>query len=199
MPLRAHYERHYNAPVTPDNQSPPPARPLAKGRSRAVRIFGTAFGLGYMPFASGTWGTLPAVAAFLVIAHFLAQPWQSAALGGLLLVVSAACVVLGNWAGGLWSSPDPHRAQDPRQFVLDEVAGFLLTVLLFPFGGLLERTVWAFVVTRVMDIAKIPPVRQLEKLPGGWGILLDDLGASLYAAAILHAVYWLAPNLFRWT
>ena len=185
--------------MTPDNQSASPAAPLTKRRARAVRMFGTAFGLGYLPRAPGTWGTLPAVGVFLAVAILVPQPWQSAVLGGLLLATSAAAVVLGNWAQGLSNDKDPKQAKDPHWFVMDEVAGFFLTVLLFPFGGLLERTVWAFLATRIMDIAKIPPVRRLEKLPGGWGILLDDLGASIYAAAVLHAVYWLAPGLFHWT
>jgi phosphatidylglycerophosphatase A len=163
-----------------------------------VRVFGTSFGLGYAPKAPGTWGTLPAVAAFLAVAVWVPVVWQSAVLGGLLAVSSAAGVVLGNWA---------HAAlgrKDPRQFTLDEVAGFLLTVLVFHpaeltrGGGLAALTVWAFVVTRVMDIIKPPPARQLEALPGGWGILLDDLMASVYAAGALHLLYWAWPGVFRW-
>ena len=185
--------------MKPQSQPPRPAAlPLTKWRCRAVRILGTAFGLGYLPLAPGTWGTLPAVGIFIAVAILLPQPWQSAVLGGLLVATSAAAVVLGNWAQGLSEGQDPRRAGDPRWFVLDEVAGFFLTVLLFPFGGLLVRTVLAFLAARIMDIVKIPPVRQLERLPGGWGILLDDLGASLYAAALLHAVYWLVPGLFHW-
>jgi phosphatidylglycerophosphatase A len=176
----------------------PAAGPLTKWRSRTVGIFGTAFGLGYLPAAPGTWGTLPAVAIFLAVAALVKQPWQAAVLGGLLLAVSAAAVVLGNWAQGLFDGQDPRRAKDPRWFVLDEVAGFFLTVLLFPFGRLLERTVLAFLATRIMDIVKIPPARQLESLPGGWGILLDDLAASLYAAGLLHAAWLAYPPMFQW-
>jgi phosphatidylglycerophosphatase A len=76
--------------------------------------------------------------------------------------------------------------------VLDEWAGFLLTALLWP--ALLKTPILAalcvFVSFRVFDIIKLPPARQLEKLPQGWGVLMDDLASSLYAAAALHAASW---------
>jgi phosphatidylglycerophosphatase A len=172
---------------------------VGRWRSRAVRVFGTALGTGYVPWAPGTWGTLPAVAMFLAVVWLCPRSWQTPVLGGLLALSSAAAIPLGNWAYGVWGR------KDPRCFVLDEVAGFLLTVLLFrpaelmgrP-GGLLPLTLWAFVVTRAMDIVKIPPARQMESLSGGWGILLDDLMASLYAAGLLHLLYWAWPAAFGW-
>jgi phosphatidylglycerophosphatase A len=185
-------------PVSSKNQPQPPAAPppLAPRRARAVRIFGTSFGLGYVPKAPGTWGTLPAVAAFLAVAIWVPQAWRTAVLGGLLALTCAAAIPLGNWAHAVLGQ------EDPRQFTLDEVAGFLLTVLIFHPAGplapdrLAAFTVWAFVLTRVMDIVKPPPARQLESLPGGWGILLDDLMASVYAGIALYVVYWLLPSVF---
>ena len=53
-------------------------------------------------------------------------------------------------------------------------------------------TLWAFPVTRIIDILKIPPARRLEKLPRGWGVLADDLLGSLYAAAVLYLLYALS-------
>jgi phosphatidylglycerophosphatase A len=80
--------------------------------------------------------------------------------------------------------------------VPDEVAGFLTTVLLWRTDDLLLTIVWAFGLTRVLDILKPPPCRRLERLPGGWGVLADDLCASLYAAAILHVAAWQWPSVF---
>jgi phosphatidylglycerophosphatase A len=188
------------SPVSDQNPSQPSgaATPITKWRSLAVRIFGTSFGFGYAPRAPGTWGTLPAVGAFLAVAFWAPAAWQTAILAGLLGVSCVGGVVLGNWA---------HAAlgrKDPGQFTLDEVAGFLLTVLIFhpsglmQGGGLAGLTVWAFVLTRIMDIIKPPPARQLEALSGGWGILMDDLMASLYAAGVLHAIYWAWPRVFQW-
>jgi phosphatidylglycerophosphatase A len=60
----------------------------------------------------------------------------------------------------------------------------------------LLTTLWAFPVTRIIDILKIPPARRLEHLPRGWGVLADDLLGSIYAALLLHAASWLWPTLY---
>jgi len=60
----------------------------------------------------------------------------------------------------------------------------------------LLTTVWAFMVTRILDIIKIPPARQLEALPAGWGILLDDVASSIYAVLLLNGVATLFPSWF---
>ena len=83
--------------------------------------------------------------------------------------------------------------KDPRRFVLDEVAGFLVTVLLFRTPDPILTAIWAFLFSRIMDIVKPPPARLLERLPAGWGILLDDVVASLYAAALLHILARILP------
>jgi phosphatidylglycerophosphatase A len=103
-------------------------------------------------------------------------------------------VWLGPWAERRWNR------KDPQMVVLDEVAGFLTTVLLFSPDpdrvSLLALTVWAFAMTRFFDILKPPPVHLLERLPHGWGILLDDVAASLYAVAALWILYRFCPVLF---
>lgn len=148
----------------------------------------TAFGLGYSPVASGTVGTLFAVALFIVIALASETRAIEKVLVALALTVTCCVAVpIGDWAERYW------QRKDPPQFVLDEVAGFLLTVLLFRGDNLLLTTLWAFFVTRFFDIVKPPPARSMERIPGGWGILLDDLVASVYAAAFLYLVFWIAP------
>ncbi len=136
--------------------------------------------------APGTAGALPGVLIFWVFWRFLPTSWMPWLLASALAAVSALTVALGNWSESYW------KKKDPGCFVLDEVAGYLLTVLIF--SGRHENfwltAAWTFAATRVLDIIKVPPARQLEKLPGGWGILLDDLAASLYAGALLHAAAW---------
>ncbi|MFH1113100.1 MAG: phosphatidylglycerophosphatase A [Pseudomonadota bacterium] len=150
----------------------------------------TALGFGYSPFAPGTAGTLPAVGVFLIIA-VMARPRDQTMLIGVALAVSCVLsIALGGWAEKYWGR------KDPRHFVLDEVAGFFLTVLLFRVPNPVVTAVWAFFVTRACDIIKPWPASKCEVLPGGWGILLDDLAASLYAALALHAAYYLIPELF---
>ncbi len=154
------------------------------------RIFvtlGTSFGLAYLPTAPGTWGSLPGAAVFLLISWTSAPADHAWWIGLALVVVSILSVALGPWAERFWG------VKDPRRFVLDEVAGFLVTVLLFRTPDPILTAIWAFLFSRVMDIIKPPPGRLLERLPAGWGILLDDVVASLYAAALLHILVRILP------
>jgi phosphatidylglycerophosphatase A len=148
----------------------------------------TACGLGFTPVAPGTAGTLFGVAVFAVLAWGVPVGFQTLALVLATVLVSLAAVPLGHWAEHHW------RSTDPRPFVVDEVAGFLLTVLLFRSPHTLLTAAWAFVFFRIFDIVKPPPARRAEKLPGGWGILLDDLVAAVYAAACLHVLALVAPS-----
>jgi len=149
----------------------------------------TSCGLGYVPVLPGTVGTLPAVAVFVLLMTRLRPEYHTAAIAVALLASTFLSLLLAPWAERYWGR------KDPRHFVLDEVAGFFLTVLLFRGQSLLWTTVAAFVATRVADIIKPPPANLMERLPAGWGILLDDLVASLYAAAGLHIIAWSLPGL----
>ncbi len=143
-------------------------------------LVASCFGLGYLPVAPGTFGALPGVGIFLAIVLWTPAVFHTWLILVALVVVCIVTLVLSPWAERYW------KKKDPGTFVTDEVAGFLATVLLFRRGDLLFMTIWAFAVTRIFDIIKIPPARQLERIHGGWGILLDDLSASLYAAGFLH-------------
>jgi phosphatidylglycerophosphatase A len=144
--------------------------------------------LAYLPVAPGTWGTLPGVVIFLVIALVAPQSSQIWLIAAALIVFCILTVALGPWAERHW------KVKDPRVYVPDEVAGFLLTVLLFRTPDPFLTAGWAFVMARVTDILKLPPARQLERLPGGWGILVDDLVSSIYAAIILHLLIRFLPS-----
>lgn len=150
----------------------------------------SAFWFGYSPFASGTVGTIPAVALFIWIATTFSGAWQTMVILLCLVVVSMLSISLGDWAETFWGKKDPSK------FVLDEVAGFLLTVLLFRTPDLALTVFWAFIATRFFDIVKPPPAFQAQSAPEGWGILLDDLIASIYAALFLHVANWLFPWAF---
>jgi len=139
----------------------------------------TAGGLGYSPFAPGTVGTLAGVVAYL-LCSMLAEPLQSAALAALFAVVCVLGVILGDKA------EEDFGRKDPRQFVLDEVAGFLLAVLIYRQGHVWQIALWNFLAARALDVIKPPPASNLEKLPGGWGIMADDLVSSAYAGISLH-------------
>jgi phosphatidylglycerophosphatase A len=163
---------------------------LASGSQRFKVMLATAFWFGLSPIIPGTVGTIPAVVLFVGTALWIPAAWQWLVITGLLLVSCILCVYLGEWAEKFWG------AKDPRHFVLDEVAGFFLTVLLFRVPDLGATLFWGFVATRAFDIIKPPPASSLEVLPAGWGILVDDLVASLYAVAFLHAASRLLPSFF---
>ena len=90
------------------------------------------------------------------------------------------------WAVAYW------KDEDPGNFVLDEVAGYLVVPILFRGGDLYQVALWGFLLFRVFDIVKIPPARQIDQnLHGPWGIVLDDLVSGAYAALALYALSWL--------
>jgi phosphatidylglycerophosphatase A len=155
-------------------------------------LVASCFGLGYSPLMPGTCGALLGPAIYIPLALVVpTEPLQTVLIGALLLVWCWITVALGGWAEKF------YQRKDSQIFVTDEVAGFLLTVLLFhlPSQPVLT-TLWAFPITRLIDILKVPPARQLERLPRGWGVLADDLLGSVYAAALLHAIRHFVPGWF---
>jgi len=149
--------------------------------------------LGYAPLAPGTAGSLAAVAIYAVVEAFRVRlsfsPIVSTTLiAGLAVSSSAVGIALGRWA------EQRYRRKDPQQFALDEAAGFLATAfpapVLFPAASPWLAVVVTFVSARAFDIIKLPPARQLERLPGGWGIVLDDLASALYSCIASCLVLW---------
>jgi phosphatidylglycerophosphatase A len=150
----------------------------------------SGFGAGLIPVAPGTWGTLVGTLAFFSTVG-LSEPWQTGLLATWLLAACSLTIYLGDWAEGYLGGKDPQCC------VLDEIAGILLTLLLFRGSGNSFLTAfWAFVMFRILDITKLPPARQAEKLPKGWGVLVDDLISGGYAAALLWGMRWLVPTWF---
>ena len=159
---------------------------------RLKAALATCFGLGYSPYFPGTCGALVGVAIYLPLAYFVpGEPVQSIAIAAALILWSIITVALGGWAEQFFG------CKDCGSFVSDEVAGLLLTLLLWRIhSDPLLTILWAFPITRIIDMIKVPPARQLEKLPRGWGVLADDLWGSLYAAGLLHALMWMIPSWF---
>ncbi len=158
-------------------------------RSRLV----TTFGLGHLRPAPGTWGSLPPIvltALLVALGHGPAvHPW----LYHALLLAILACFGLACIVGGDEAEARSIR-KDPSHVVADETAGQCIPLMLLPAAawaspGVAAFTLFfAFIAFRVLDIVKPAPARQIQSLPGGWGILADDLVAGLYAAIILQVV-----------
>lgn len=157
------------------------------------RLVGTAFGLGWLPGAPGTWGSLGMVvlagAVFGIegwISGLLPADgrWVGAPMWGAALGLLTLAFLLGVLVGR--HAVSDYGRDDPGAFVWDEVVGQGLALLPMLPGPLSPLGVAAaFIAFRVFDIAKPPPVRQLERLHGGLGIMADDVAAGLYAMAIV--------------
>ncbi len=134
-------------------------------------------GVGYLR-APGTMASLASCLLLWAIMAWITPTAQNAVLAGGLILCSGLSIWAGRWAAVHFGD------QDPGPFVLDEGAGICLTMILLPgLAGkaLAIRLACAFCAFRLFDISKPPPARQLEKLPWGWGILMDDLAAAVYA------------------
>jgi len=143
---------------------------------------GTVAGVGYLPIAPGTWGSAVAVILYLVT-----RQWAWPAQLALLLVVT----VVGIWASDVTAKA--LKREDPGPVVIDEVAGQLVT--LFMTGAGLYGAIIGFFVFRIFDIIKPWPARQLEDLPGGVGIMADDLMAGVYGWVVVTGILWWWPGL----
>ena len=148
------------------------------------RLVTSCFGLGRLPVAPGTWGSLPAAIAFGLMGHFHVSPvTMSIVMAALALASSVVCV------GYAPAAIAATGKSDPREVVVDELAGQAITFLAI--GAAPARQVWlvaagGFALFRIFDIAKPWPIRKLENLPKGWGILADDLLAGVYAWIVLQ-------------
>ena len=146
---------------------------------RLAVLLATAGGVGFVPVAPGTAGS-----AVGILIYFLTYRWSASAQIALLGAITIV---------GVWAAHEAERhfgREDPGAVVIDEVAGQLLTLFLLGVGAL--GATLGFLVFRVLDVVKPWPARQLEALPGGLGIMADDLMAGAYGwILLLLASRWL--------
>ena len=149
--------------------------------SALARLLGTWFYLGYVPKGPGTAGSLGALAIAWVLHVYLGIFSASIALFGVVLIAPAI------WASGRVAKDTASK--DPQIVVIDEVVGQWITLA---GASTLNWKSWlgALLLFRAFDIWKPPPVRQLERIPGGTGIVLDDAMAGIYAALVLFCAGW---------
>jgi phosphatidylglycerophosphatase A len=139
--------------------------------------------VGFFPIAPGTAGSAAGVVLYLVL-RWLGVPYVE-----VPLVV--ALFALGVWLGA--AAEKALGSIDPGPVVIDEVMGMLLTLALIPVNWI--GIALGFVIFRALDVVKPYPARRLEQLPGGLGMMADDAMVAVYANLLLHATYYLAPNL----
>lgn len=146
-----------------------------------ARWTATGFGLGYLPLAPGTWASMAtALIWYLVYSALGESAWV------VHLVFLASLIPLA-WLTASVASRSLGQ-DDPQVVVIDEIVGQSLPLLFVPVN--LWTTLGALALFRFFDIVKPPPVRQCERFSGGFGILLDDCAAGLYAAAVLTLILY---------
>jgi len=131
--------------------------------------------IGFIPWVPATWAS----AVVAALAWWLRPGWIAVA------AITAGLYLVGGFAAT--TSERLLATEDPRNVVIDELAGQLITFLfLVPASGVLALA--GFVLFRIFDISKPFPIRRLEHLPGGWGIMSDDILAGIYAAVALFGL-----------
>ena len=169
------------AAAIPENDAS--GAPLVANASRTrapqwATLTATFFGIGRLHPGPGTWGSAATVLLWAALAHALSPSLRTPATIALALLVTLI---------GIPAATQVARAsggKDPQVVVIDEVAGQLIALIAVPLSW--QTFLAGFILFRAFDIVKPPPVRQLERLPEGTGIVLDDLAAGLYALAVIH-------------
>lgn len=139
-------------------------------------------GAGYIPRLPGTAGTLVAIPLSLGLNRVAAS---NLPLAVLILVAS---IFLAIWLST--KAANILKQKDPQIIVIDEIVGFVVANFLAPPG--LAALLWSFVLFRLFDIGKVFPINRLEQLPGGAGIVLDDVMAGLYTLISLRLLLKIA-------
>jgi len=138
------------------------------------KLLGSGFYAGYLPKAPGTWGSF-----FALIIYFI-PGFENPSL--MIFMISLFILI----GVPIADKFEAVYGKDPKECTIDEVVGMWITLLFLP------KKIWwiilAFLIWRVMDIIKPFPVRNLEKIKGGWGVILDDILAGIYSFITIQLV-----------
>src|SRR4030042_569154 len=145
--------------------------------NRFILFSASGFGVGYSPVAPGTLGTLLAIPIYYFLSNIPSPIYEITLIGFFFL--------------SIWISENAEiifRKKDDRRIVIDEMMGFLITMLWIP------KTIYfiliGFFLFRFFDILKPIPIRLLERrLKGGFGVVLDDVAAGVYSNVVLRLIY----------
>ncbi len=145
---------------------------------KTALVLSTWFGSGLLPVAPGTFGTIAAIP--LIIVLNILEIWY-------IIIILAFAIAIAVWSAG--HAQVLLKKNDPSAVVIDEVAGFLLTMTFLP--ATWPAVILGFFLFRLFDIFKPYPIKHLEKIKGGFGIVMDDLLAGLYACGGTWMIFFI--------
>ena len=186
-----------NPPIAIDGALVEPSRPAHSAKDYLALVIATC-GVGYLPLAPGTWGSLVGIGLYVLVRGIAMKLFFGSAAGrnfNLLhvyygVVAFELAVVVMITLVGIWAASRTEKLsgrKDPSKVVIDEVAGQFIALIPVPFvlGAAWWSTILAFVLFRIFDIVKPYPARRFESLHGGLGIMADDVVAGVYAAVLV--------------
>ncbi len=144
------------------------------------KFMASGFGVGWLPVAPGTWGAAEAILLLVPFMWFNIPP-------SVFTLFLSLLIILFTWIGV--KSVDylqKEWGEDPKQVVIDEMIGVWIAILGLPLTSF--NLIAGFILFRFFDIAKPLGVRQLESIEGGWGVMLDDVLAGVYANVVLQMI-----------
>jgi phosphatidylglycerophosphatase A len=143
--------------------------------NRVILLLATGLGVGYVPRVPGTMGTLLAIPIFLLLSSIPSPVYEWTIIAFFFLACWVSDKAQNHWA-----------KRDDQRIVIDEIVGFFTAMMWLPRTALFITL--GFVLFRFFDIAKPPPVRRLEQMRGGYGVVLDDVMAGVYANIVLQVI-----------
>jgi phosphatidylglycerophosphatase A len=155
-----------------------PSSETAAPKSRLSWLVATFFGIGFLPPGPGTWASAATVVLWWGASHLVRPAWLVPAA----VLVSLAITIIGIPPSTVVARESGRK--DPGFVVIDEVAGQMIALIGVPLSW--KYLLASFILFRSFDIVKPYPLRRMEGLPGGTGIMMDDVGAGLYALALLQ-------------
>jgi phosphatidylglycerophosphatase A len=166
--------------------NPTPEAASESGAPRRAPLWATLvatfFGAGRLKPGPGTWGSLATVIIWALASSQIpaaSRVWTTIAAAAVVTLIGIPAATIVARASGV---------KDPQFVVIDEVAGQLVTLVAVPLAW--KTFLAGLILFRVFDILKPFPIRRLERLPEGTGIVVDDLGAGLYALAVMHLLLY---------
>ncbi len=143
-----------------------------------LRFLLSGFGIGFIPWAPGTWGSALGIFLVLLVSYF---PIADMLIFFVLLLITSTLI-------SIYLKGSSDKDPDPQFIILDEVLGIFITFIAMPLTWV--TLLLGFILFRCFDIFKPLGIRKLERTEGPWGIILDDLAAGILAHIILRIYIW---------